>query len=123
MLAIEHDWRIRKLIRANLEPLGLEVQEAVSGKHGLELVREGQPDLILLDLDLPDMDVAQLLVMLPAQCDPPVPIVVISAEPLSRRFRQQGQAAGHLQKPFAAPALLEQVRKLLDRPDFIKPLT
>ena len=117
VLAIEHDWRLRKLIRANLEPLGLEVQEAVSGEHGLELLREGQPDLILLDLDLPDTDAAQLLVTLPGHCNPPVPIIVISAEPLSRQFRQQGQAAGHLQKPFAAPTLLERVQQILDRPD------
>ena len=117
VLAIEHDWRLRKLIRANLEPLGLEVQEAVSGEHGFELVREGRPDLILLDLDLPNTDIEKLLVALPGHCNPPVPIIVISAEPLSRRFRQQGQAAGHLQKPFSAPALLERVRQILDRPE------
>ena len=55
VLAIEHDWRMRKLIRANLEALGVEVQEAVNGQHGLQLLRESQPNLILLDLDLPDV--------------------------------------------------------------------
>jgi CheY-like chemotaxis protein len=38
VLAIEHDWRIRKLIRANLEAVGLVVREAVSEQHGLQLL-------------------------------------------------------------------------------------
>ena len=60
VLAIEHDWRMRKLIRANLEALGLRVREAVSGQHSLDLLAEGWPDLILLDLDLPETDADQL---------------------------------------------------------------
>ena len=43
MLVIERDWRLRKLIRANLEVLGLEVREAVSGRHGLQLIRQTPP--------------------------------------------------------------------------------
>jgi DNA-binding response OmpR family regulator len=115
VLAIEHDWRIRKLIRANLEPLGIEVSEAVSVQHGLQLLRELQPDLILLDLELPDMDAVHLLEALPARADGRwVPVILMSAEPPERRLWDQRKRTSYLQKPFAAPALLEQVRGALD---------
>jgi DNA-binding response OmpR family regulator len=117
MLAIEHDWRLRKLIRANLEAMGLEVQEAVNGKHGLQLLREGRPDLILLDLDLPGVDILHLLCTLHAQLSGwAVPIIAISTDPPSREVVEQGYVASYLRKPFAAPALLEQVRQALDKP-------
>lgn len=115
VLAIEHDWRLRKLIRANLEPLGIEVGEAVSGQHGLQLVHELQPDLILLDLELPDMDALHLLDALRARLDGRwVPIIVMSTEPPERRLRDGGGSTSYLQKPFAAPVLLEQVRGAVD---------
>ena len=113
VLAIEHDWRIRKLIRANLEPLGIAVWEAVSGRHGLQLLDEGRPDLILLDLDLPDA--LHLLETLRSfEEDGRISILVLAGEPPSRHWPGSGQVEGYLQKPFSASVLLQQVRKMLD---------
>jgi DNA-binding response OmpR family regulator len=110
VLAIEHDWRLRKLIRANLEALGLEVREAVSEQHGLQLLGECRPDLILLDLELPGVDAPRLIGTLHAKLDgQPVPIIVLSADPPVRQLLHTDDIAGHLQKPFAASALLDQV--------------
>ena len=121
ILAIEGNWRIRKLIRANLEATGLEVQEAVSERHGLEHLGEQRPDLILLDLELADGDALVLLRTLHSLTgNRPVPIVVMSAEPLSRRLMACDHIAGYLQKPFAVPALLEQVRKALEDPQIVE---
>ena len=114
VLAIEHDWRIRKLIRANLEPLGLHVQEAVGGQHGLGLLRDMAPDLILLDLDLPDMDAAYLLSLLSDELTHSIPIIVMSAEPPDRQLMQREQATSYLQKPFSAPTLLQLVQQALN---------
>jgi rubrerythrin len=61
VLAVDCDWRMRRLIRANLEAAGLTVEEAVDGHHGLQLARGRRPDLILLDLDRPGMDARQFL--------------------------------------------------------------
>lgn len=116
VLAIEHDWRLRRLIQANLEPLGFKVQTAVSGLHSLELLRGSRPDLILLDADLPDMYVSQLLDRLAAILDGHVPIIVLSAEPPDRKPVQNGQAVSFLLKPFAVPSLLQQVRQALGEP-------
>jgi sigma-B regulation protein RsbU (phosphoserine phosphatase) len=113
-LAIEHDWRLRRLIQANLEPFGLEVQLAVSGLHGLELLRVSRPDLILLDTELPDMEAAHLLDRLQSQLTDNVPVLVVSAEPLSSSLRQNGRPMRFLCKPFSAPDLLDQVQYALD---------
>ena len=113
VLAIGRDWRLRKLIRANLEALGLEVRGAVHGHHSLHLLGEERPDLILLETDLSDVELTHLLDRLQAQLASPVPIIVICAEPPSRHLRKNGHAVSYLLKPFAAPALLQQVEQAL----------
>ena len=111
VLAIGDDWRIRKLIRANLEPLGLEVREAVGTQHGLRRLGSVRPDLILLDLELPNAEALQVLKSFPLGADGRrIPVIVMSAEPPSRQLMRDSQVTGHLAKPFAVPALLEQVR-------------
>ena len=114
ILAIEHNWRIRKLIRANLEALGIEVREAVSRQHGLECLEKGRPDVILLDLDLPGGSAVQLLhavdLQFPAS---PVPVILLSAEPPARSVLQEAHVSGFLLKPFDASILVERVRHLL----------
>jgi DNA-binding response OmpR family regulator len=114
VLAIEHDWRLRRLIQANLEPFGLEVRLAVNARHGLELLRMGRPDLILLDADLPDMEAGRWLDFLQAQLAGQVPVIVVSAEPLGSDLGQKGWAIGYLRKPFAVPDLLDRVHQAMD---------
>jgi DNA-binding response OmpR family regulator len=114
VLAIEHDWRMRKLLQANLESVGLDVQGAVNGQHGLHLISQETPDLILLSMDLPDIDASHLLERLHAQLSGQVPIIVMTAEPPSRRFVRKESAISYLLKPFAIPELLQSVGKALD---------
>jgi CheY-like chemotaxis protein len=113
---VECDWRIRKLIRANLEAVGLAVQEAVSGQHALQVLGQAQPDLILVDLDAPGMDALTLLSTLQVLlARKPAPIVAMCAEPLERHLILQGPPlAGFLQKPFSVALLMEQVQLALD---------
>jgi CheY-like chemotaxis protein len=114
VLSIECNWRIRKLIRANLEAVGLEVWEAVGGRHSLQLLARGTPDLILLDLDIDDMEAEQLVIALRRSLSgPEVPIIVTAAEPPDRRLLGPGLAKSYLQKPFSARALLGQVAQAL----------
>jgi CheY-like chemotaxis protein len=114
VLAIEPDWRMRKLIRANLEPLGIEVREAVDGRHGLELLQKSRPDLIVLDLELPGTDAQDLLQVFLATLEGRSSrIIVTSAEPLDRRILCLEQVTGHLQKPFAVSTLLCSVQEAL----------
>ena len=105
---------MRKLLQANLESVGLDVQGAVNGRHALHLISQGIPDLILLSTDLPDMDASHLLERLHAQLSGRVPIIVMSAEPPSRSFKQDDHAIRYLLKPFAVPVLLQSVGRALD---------
>lgn len=114
VLAIEQDWRIRKLLRANLEALGLEVREAVNQQHGLQSLEKGRPDLILLDLDLPNDGALKMLHALDRRFQArPVPIVLLSAEPPARNLLHEAQVAGWLLKPFDVSILIAHVRDLL----------
>ncbi|NIV33559.1 MAG: response regulator [Anaerolineae bacterium] len=114
MLAIEHDWRMRKLLQANLESLGLDVQAAVSGQDALHLLSQGTPDLILLSMDQPDSDASHLLEHLHTQLPDRVPIIVMTAEPPSRSLVRDKSRTRYLLKPFAVPDLLLSVGQALD---------
>jgi DNA-binding response OmpR family regulator len=114
VLAIEHDWRMRKLLQANLESVGLDVQGAVNGRHGLYLISQGTPDLILLSMDLPDIDASHLLEHLHSQLSGQVPIIIMTAEPPSRSLARNEGTTSYLLKPFAVPALLQRVGQALD---------
>jgi DNA-binding response OmpR family regulator len=117
VLVIDPSWQIRKLIRANLEPLGLHVREAVSAQHGLEQIRDVKPDLILLAADLPHGSSLDLLRSLHTRfAKEPVPIVLISAEPPGRDLLEEIDLAGCLLKPFDVLTLLAKVGDLLFLP-------
>jgi CheY-like chemotaxis protein len=114
VLVIDRDWRLRKLIRANLESLHVRVQEAVNEQHGLQQLQAHQPDLILVEIDVTDCKVLRTLKALRMQArQGQVPIIVMSAEPLSRRFLQHSGVAGYLLTPFAARDLVAEVQKAL----------
>ena len=88
---------------------GIELESAMQGRLGLELARVGKPDLVLLDLHLPDMPGGDVLVQLrgdPATRD--LPVVVISADATpgqQRRWLAEG-ARAYITKPIDVPAFL-----------------
>ena len=108
-------------ILASMQPLlvsrGYEVATAMSGRSGLEAVERGNPDVIILDLGLPDMngvDVCRLI-----REDRATPILVLSArgaEPDKVRALDAG-ADDYVTKPFGAEELLARVRVALRRVD------
>jgi len=104
---------MRRLLQANLESMGLDVQGAVNGQHGLHLISQGTPDLILLSMDLPDTDASHLLKRIHRQLSGRVPIIVMTAEPPSRELARNKVATSYLLKPFAVPTLLQSVEQAL----------
>ena len=113
VLVIGPDWRMRRLIQANLEAFGFKVRSAVNGRHGLQTVSEGEPDLILLDTEVPDVRVDHLVTRLRGQAVKQVPVIVLTAEPPARCTQQDGTQISYLLKPFAVPSLLYQVQAAL----------
>ena len=103
-----------RLVERALEHLDVRLLSASQGSIGLDLVREHHPDLVLLDLHLPDLSGAQVLERLMA--DPataPIPVVVVSADATPgqvERLREAG-ACAYLTKPIDVGLLLETVER------------
>ena len=115
VLLVEDDVEIRRLVRSALESEGHRVVEAASCERGLIDAGSRKPDLLILDLGLPDRDGTELLRELRAWSE--VPVIVLSA----RSAEDEKVAAldlgadDFLSKPFGVPELLARVRVTLRR--------
>jgi CheY-like chemotaxis protein len=116
ILVVEDNERNLKLIRDVLQFAGYEIVEASSGEQGVALAQDCEPDLVLMDLQLPQMDGTEALRILresPRTRD--VPVVAVTAFAM-REDRERAFGAGfdgYLQKPISIRALPEQVRGFL----------
>jgi len=108
VLLVEDESVLRTFIRRNLERRGIEVTEAGTVDEALALSRGDRPDLLVLDINLPDRSGWDFLRELRASGSVP-PTVVISAGRVAReRLREFGIAA-FLLKPFPIDALVQLV--------------
>ena len=115
LLFIEDDDGIRLALRLALEDEGYTVHEAVDGQQGLAAFRQHEPDLVLLDLRLPDMsgfDVCRAL-----RAESIVPIIIITAQ-TDTHDMVAGLEAGaddYVTKPVVPKELAARIRALLRR--------
>lgn len=119
VLVVDDEQHIRELVRMGLALQGYDVLEAASGRDALELVEREQPDLVVLDVMLPDIDgfevTRRLRRMDDAQRD--LPILFLSARDTTAD-RIEGLRLGsddYLTKPFSVEELVERVRAVLRR--------
>jgi DNA-binding response OmpR family regulator len=116
ILVVDDQPDIRLMCRVNLHLEGYEVLEAADGDAGLQLVRSGQPDLILLDVMMPGVDGWQVLETL--KQDPKtaaIPVILLTAR-VQREDEIRGWTSGaadYLPKPFNPSTLTEVVRRTL----------
>jgi signal transduction histidine kinase/DNA-binding response OmpR family regulator len=117
VLVVEDDAATRELLRRMLEKEGWLVSEAEHGRAALERVAETQPDLILLDLMMPEMDGFQFIEELRKQeAWRSIPIIVVTAKDLTEadRLRLNGYVEKILQKTtYSRESLLTEVRDLV----------
>ena len=118
ILVIDDDQAIAELVKINLELLSHVVETASDGIRGLALAQQNQPDLIVLDVMMPDLDgftVCQRLKQNPNTH--PIPILMLTALGMTKD-KVTGFDAGaddYLVKPFEIPELQVRVRALLRR--------
>jgi two-component system, OmpR family, KDP operon response regulator KdpE len=114
VLVIDDEPPIRKLLRLGLTAHGYQTIEASSGKMALELLGREPPDLIVLDLGLPDMQGHELLRTMRARNDR-VPIVVLSSrdDQASKVQALDSGADDYVTKPFGMDELLARMRAAL----------
>lgn len=114
-LVIEDDPQTRRVLKTSLGSLGWRVLEAASGGEGLALAKSRLPDVVILDLGLPDLD--GVAVVRSLRKDSEVPIIILSARSQeSDKIRALDTGADdYLSKPFSAGELDARLRALLRR--------
>ncbi|MEN8446563.1 MAG: ATP-binding protein, partial [Cyanobacteria bacterium J06555_13] len=116
ILVVDDRWENRSVVKSLLEPLGFEIFEAGNGREGLAQAEKHQPDLIITDLTMPEMDGYELLKQVRShQQLKDVPMIAASASILQSE-QQQGIEAGandFLSKPIEATTLLNLLKKHL----------
>lgn len=115
MVLVEDDLEIRRLVADALAEQGHDVESAASAMAGLELAVRSRPDLVLLDLGLPDVDGTELLRMIRAVSQ--VPVIVITArgaDDVVVRTLDEG-ADDYLVKPFSVSQLEARIRAVIRR--------
>ena len=119
ILCIEDEAEMIDLLRLILGRRGFEVQGAPGGKEGLRLVRETHPDLVLLDLMMPDMDGWEVYQQMKADettKDIPVIVVTAKAQSIDKVLGLQiAKVDDYIAKPFSPQELISSVDKVLSK--------
>ncbi len=117
ILCIEDESEMIDLIKLILERKGFEVLGAVGGKEGLEVIRREMPDLILLDLMMPEVDGWEVFRQMKADeqmKDIPVIVVTAKAQSIDKVLGLHiAKVDDYVTKPFGPQELLASVNKVL----------
>src|ERR671935_1663528 len=116
VLVVDDDPQVRELVRVNLEMEGYTVREAANAEEGLAAVADDAPDLILLDVMMPQVDGWEMLRRVQEQHGVgSIPVVMFSGqlESSAGREAQERGAQGFVGKPFDLRALIEQTRQIV----------
>lgn len=113
VLIIEDDKSIQNLLKISLKASGYTCEATETGLSGLSLLMANNPDIILLDLGLPDIDGAEVLAQI--RMGSSVPVIVISARDQEREkvAALDAGADDYITKPFNIPELLARIRVAL----------
>jgi two-component system, OmpR family, KDP operon response regulator KdpE len=109
-LIIDDEKQIRRLVRIALEEAGHQVYEAETGQAGLVEIVQRRPDVVLLDLGLPDMEGMKVLRRLREWSDVPVLILSVRDDPDEKVAALDAGADDYMTKPFDTAELLARVR-------------
>ena len=117
VLVAEDDVDLQGFLRDMLEAEGMEVQAASDGAGTLLAVGSEPPDIVLLDLDLPDLDGLDVLAAVRKRGD--LPIIVLTGRRLEqdRVLGLERGADDYVVKPFSARELVARIRTVLRRSD------
>jgi len=123
ILSADDDCRIRLMLRTALESEGYEISEAADGKETLDAIKRSSPDLLLLDLNMPNVDGMAVLEELKTLKGPKPRVIVLTAYgsiPAAVKATRLG-AVDFIEKPVTPTALREAVRSVLKEPELDEP--
>ena len=110
VLVIDDEPAIRRLLRISLEAEGYSIIEAPNGKVGLAVVASQRPDLIILDLGLPDLSGLDVTKRLREWAATPVIVLTVRDDESEKVALLDAGADDYLTKPFSVPELLARIR-------------
>jgi two-component system KDP operon response regulator KdpE len=115
IVVVEDDREIRRFVRSTLEDEGCKVAEAHTGAQGLIEAGTRKPDLVVLDLGLPDMDGLDFIRDLRTWSEAPIIVLSARSTEADKVVALDAGADDYLTKPFGVAELLARVRALLRR--------
>jgi len=118
ILVCEDDPSLRLLFRLTIEPYGYAVSEAGDGRSGIELARSVAPDLVIVDMGLPDcsgVEVVRAIRGEPALEKTPVLMATGSMQPGDRLAAEDAGVDAFLYKPFNMVRLITEIQRLLGK--------
>ena len=121
ILVVDDEERITDLLRAYLEQAAYRVLTAGNGRSGLELARADKPDLIVLDLMMPEMDGVECLRLLRAEQATPVILLTARVEDEDKVLGLELGADDYVTKPFSPRVLLARIRAVMRRGEQTEP--
>jgi DNA-binding response OmpR family regulator len=117
ILVVDDEERMVRFIRLNLEHDGFQVVEAYTGQQAMDRLRETLPDMVLLDIMLPDIDGFEVLRLIRESNDVPVIMLTAKGEEDDRVHGLELGADDYITKPFSPRELVSRVRAVLRRTD------
>lgn len=115
ILVVDDEERMVRFIRLNLEHDGFQVSEAFNGRQAVQRLRDVNPDLILLDVMMPDLDGFEVLEMVREISNVPVIMLTAKSEEDDRVRGLEKGADDYVTKPFSPRELVSRVRAVLRR--------
>ena len=113
ILAVDDEKPILKLLHANLSVEGYRVATASNGRTALALLEEREPDLVILDIMMPDLDGFQVLDLIRQDSNVPVIMLTARAEVICLREALAQGADDYIHKPFSILELTARIKAKL----------
>jgi two-component system chemotaxis response regulator CheY len=116
ILAVDDSASVRQMVSFTLRKVGFEVVEAVDGKDGLDKASGGKFDMIITDLNMPNMDGIQMISAvrkLPGCAFIPILMLTTESQAEKKDAGRKAGATGWIVKPFNADQLISVIHKLV----------
>ena len=123
ILVVDDEERMVRFIRLNLEHDGFQVISAFRGQQAINAIREDMPDLVLLDVMMPDLDGFEVLKIVRETSSVPVIMLTAKGEEDDRVRGLELGADDYVTKPFSPRELVSRVRAVLRRTEAANPAT
>lgn len=123
ILIVEDDATVRETLALNLRQEGYQVDTAEDGEQGLNLAREGEPDLVVLDVMLPKLDGLTVCRVLRRESDVPIILLTARGTETDKIVGLETGADDYIVKPFSLGEFLARVRATLRRGRSAQPTT